>query len=213
MKTPIQYILLITFFFSFSTFADMPADIADIQQAWAKANYDTPEDQQEKVFETLVKQARDIVAAHPDKAEPKIWLAIVLSTDAGVTGGFGALGKVKEARKFLEEAEAIDATVLDGSVYTSLGSLYYQVPGWPIGFGNDDKAEQYLKKALEANPDGIDPNYFYADFMLEEGKPAEAKKYFQKALAAPARPNRPLADQGRKGEIAVKLSKVNEQLN
>lgn len=213
MKSKIISLAVIALIFSIPASADMQTDIADIQHAWAKANYDTPKDQQAKIFQTLVKQARDVAAAYADKAEPKVWLAIVLSTDAGVTGGLGALGKVKEARKHLEEAEAIDATVLDGSVYTSLGSLYYQVPGWPIGFGNDDKAEEYLQKALAANPDGIDPNYFYGDFMLEEGKAAEAKKYFEKALAAPARANRPLADQGRKNEIAAKLSKVEERLN
>jgi hypothetical protein len=56
---------------------------------------------------------------------------------------------------------AIDPRALQGSAYTSLGSLYYQVPGWPIGFGDDKRAEAMLLKALEINPDGIDPNYFY----------------------------------------------------
>jgi tetratricopeptide (TPR) repeat protein len=191
----------------------MQQDIVDIQHNWAKANYDTAEDQQEKAFEDLVKQAQAVVDANPDKAEPKVWQAIVLSTQAGVVGGLGALGKVKAARKLLEEAEKIDPDVLNGSVYTSLGSLYYQVPGWPLGFGSDDQAEEYLKKALTVNPNGIDPNYFYGDFMLEEGKPAEAIKYLEKAMNAPARPNRPLADQGRKREIAAKLTKAKEQLN
>jgi len=212
MKSKIIPLAISALLFSLSASADMQADLSDIQHAWAKANYDTPEDQQEKAFETLVEQARAVTTTYADKAEPKVWLAIVLSTQAGVTGGLGALGKVKEARKYLEEAEAIDATVLDGSVYTSLGSLYYQVPGWPLGFGSDDKADKYLQKALAVNPDGIDPNYFYGDFMLEEGKPAEAVKYFEKALAAPARPSRPLADKGRKDEIAAKLSEAKGRL-
>lgn len=205
--------MMAALFLSAPAFADMQQDIVDIQHAWAKANYDTAGDQQEKAFEELVRQAQAVADSYPDKAEPKVWQAIVLSTQAGVVGGLGALGKVKEARKLLEAAEAIDPSVLDGSIYTSLGSLYYQVPGWPIGFGNDDKAEQYLKKALALNPDGIDPNYFYGDFMLEEGKPQEAVKYFEKAMNAPQRPNRPLADTGRKREIAAKLTKAKEQLN
>jgi tetratricopeptide (TPR) repeat protein len=208
-----KYLIMAALFMGTPAFADMQQDIVDIQHAWAKANYDTAKDQQEKVFEELVKRAQAVADGYPDKAEPKVWQAIVLSTQAGVVGGLGALGKVKEARKLLEAAEAIDPNVLDGSIYTSLGSLYYQVPGWPIGFGNDDKAEQYLKKALALNPDGIDPNYFYGDFMLEEGKPQEAVKYFEKAMNAPQRPNRPLADTGRKREIAIKMTKAKEQLN
>ena len=37
---------------------------------------------------------------------------------------------------------AIDPKALDGSAYASLGSLFYQVPGWPIGFGDDKKAAE-----------------------------------------------------------------------
>jgi tetratricopeptide (TPR) repeat protein len=192
--------------------AGMEDDLLVIQQRWAQVNYETPKDSQEQAFEALTRDARKLVEANPDRAEPLVWLAIITSSDAGATGGIGALGKVKEARRLLEQAEEIDATALNGSVYTSLGSLYYQVPGWPIGFGNDDKAEQYLRKALSINPDGIDPNYFYGDFMLEEGKPAEAVHFLEKAQAAAPRPNRELADKGRQREIAEKLQKARSKL-
>lgn len=192
----------------------MPAEeLAEIQHDWAVANYSTPEDGQEKAFEKLVAKARDLVKRYPDEAAPKVWLAISLSTDAGVNGGFGALGKVKEAKKLLEAAEKIDPQVLNGSIYTSLGSLYYQVPGWPIAFGNDDKAEQYLKKALQINPQGIDSNYFYADFLLEQDQPKKALKYLEKALAAPPRPGRPLADKGRRQEVQQAMARARNMLD
>ena len=35
---------------------------------------------------------------------------------------------------------------------SSLGVLYYKVPGWPIGFGDKDKARDLLQKALAVNP-------------------------------------------------------------
>ncbi|MGB5472021.1 MAG: tetratricopeptide repeat protein [Gammaproteobacteria bacterium] len=197
---------------SAAALAGMEEDLLVIQQRWATVNYDTVKDAQGKAFEQLTQDARKLVAASPDKAEPLVWLAIILSSDAGATGGISALGKVKEARKLLEKAEQIDATVLNGSVYTSLGSLYYQVPGWPIAFGSDAKAELYLRKALSLNPDGIDPNYFYGDFMLEEGKPAEAVRFLEKAQAAQPRPNRALADKGRRQEVATKLQLARSKL-
>lgn len=49
---------------------------------------------------------------------------------------------MKEAKVLLEQVIEKAPETLDGSAYTSLGSLYYQVPGWPIGFGDDDKAEK-----------------------------------------------------------------------
>ncbi|HUT42679.1 MAG TPA: tetratricopeptide repeat protein [Gammaproteobacteria bacterium] len=197
---------------SAAALAGMEEDLLVIQQRWASVNYDTVKDAQGKAFEQLTLDARKLVADSPDKAEPLVWLAIILSSDAGATGGISALGKVKEARKLLEKAEQIDATVLNGSVYTSLGSLYYQVPGWPIAFGSDAKAELYLRKALSLNPDGIDPNYFYGDFMLEEGKPAEAVRFLEKAQAAAPRPNRALADKGRQQEVASKLQLARSKL-
>ncbi|HDK37582.1 MAG TPA: hypothetical protein ENG92_01005 [Thiolapillus brandeum] len=193
--------------------ASVTPELAEIQREWAIAKYQTSENNQEKAFEVLITKARRLVDSNPQDAAAKVWLAIVLSTDAGVNGGFGALGKVKEARKYLEEAKKIDPGVLNGSVYTSLGSLYYQVPGWPVGFGNDEKAGQYLSKALKLNPDGIDPNYFYADYLLEEDQPEQALKYLLKAKAAPARPDRPIADRGRQQEIDAAIAKARKMLD
>ena len=208
MKIEMFAVFCALLFATMASLADVNEEIVKIQHQWARANYATPENEQEKAFEKLVAEARKLAELNPERAEPKVWLAIVLSTDAGVTGGLGALGKVKEARRQLEAAEKIDPNVLDGSIYTSLGSLYYQVPGWPIGFGDDDKAEQYLKKALAMNPDGIDPNYFYGDFMLEEDNYAEAVKYLEKAAVAPARRGRPLADKGRQDEVEEKMKQA-----
>lgn len=75
-----------------------------------------------------------------------IWSAIIDSSWAGAKGGLGALSLVKQARSDLEKAISIDPNALQGSAWTSLGALYYQVPGWPIGFGDKNKAEEMLKK-------------------------------------------------------------------
>jgi Tfp pilus assembly protein PilF len=123
-----------------------------------------------------------------------------------------ALGKVKKAKGLFETALRIDPTALDGSAYTSLGSLYYQVPGWPIGFGDNDKAEKNLKQALSLNPNGIDSNFFYGDFLLQDGRYDEAKAYLERALQAPARPGRELADAGRRQEIKAALAQVQEKM-
>ncbi len=189
--------------------ADFAQDLSAIQSDWAVANYRI-EDKKAAVeaFETLAERAHAFSEAYPDRAEPLVWEGIVLSSWAGKKGGLGALKLCKQARERLEAAEAIDATALQGSVYTSLGTLYYRVPGWPVGFGDDDKAETYLRKALELNPDGIDPNYFFGDFLADQGKYAEAKAYLEKAMAAPDRPGREAADAGRRDEIRTLLEQV-----
>jgi tetratricopeptide (TPR) repeat protein len=203
-------------------FASLPAfalseqgqtQLQSLQDRWAEINYQVPKEQREKAFASLSEQAQKAVSAEPDAAELHIWNGIILSTYAGAKGGLGALGLVKEAKASLEQGLALDPKALSGSAYTSLGSLYYQVPGWPIGFGDDDKAEAMLKQALAINPDGIDPNYFYADYLARAKRYAEAKVALEKALQAPARANRLSADAGRKQEIQTLLNTVKAELD
>ncbi len=184
--------------------------IVRLQHEWAIVNYRTPAEKQEAAFDTLAGMAQDVAQRYPGKAEPMVWKAIILASEAKVKGGFSALGLARNARNLLLEAERIDPAVLHGSIYTSLGSLYYKVPGWPIGFGDRKKAEKYLLRALELNPEGIDANYFYGDLMLQESKYDLAIEYLNKALSAPARPGREIADRGRREEIQVDLKRAQE---
>ncbi len=188
------------------------AQLERIQGRWAEINYQLPAKQREGALAELAGQAGKAAAAEPQAAELHIWHGIVLSTWAGAKGGLGALELVKQAKAELEQALKLDPRALDGSAYTSLGSLYYQVPGWPIGFGDDGKAEEMLKKALALNPDGIDPNYFYGDFLLRKKRYAEARTVLEKALAAPDRPTRASADAGRRAEARALLEVVKGKL-
>ena len=185
-----------------------------IQDGWATVHYHTADNKKSVEFEALSKLAENFARQFPDRAEPLIWEGIILSTWAGVEGGFGALSKVKQARSLFETALSIDSLALDGSAYTSLGSLYYQVPGWPISFGSDKKAKQLLEKALSISPDGIDANYFYADFLIQsEGDYNHAKIYLEKAQHASPRPNRSLEDEGRHEQIRKKINLVLKNIN
>ena len=184
------------------------ARLLHLQEAWAKAQYDIPAKQRADEFEKLHTEAQALIQEHPQRAEPLVWDGIILSTWAGAKGGLGALSLVKDARAALEKSIKLDPDALAGSAYTSLGSLYYQVPGWPIAFGDDHKARTLLLKALSINPNGIDPNYFYADFLLDQGDKDGARKYLEKAMNAPARPDRPLADKGRHQDIRQKLDEL-----
>ena len=69
-----------------------------------------------------------------------------------------------------------------------------------------------LLKALEQNPQGIDPNYFYADYLAGKRDWAEALRYLEIAKAAQPRPGRESADAGRQQEIAALLAKVQKKL-
>ncbi|WP_169566403.1 hypothetical protein [Sneathiella limimaris] len=191
---------------------DLSRGITELQTEWARIKYqEANQARQIEAIHVLEEKASQLAKQFPKRAEPLIWEGIILATDAGIDQGFSALGKLKDARNLFETALEIDGAALEGSAYTSLGSLYYQVPGWPISFRDDGVAEKMLKKAVEINPDGIDPNFFYGDFLSKKNRAEEAKVYLTKALEAPSRPNRPLADAGRRQEIRAVLAELNQK--
>lgn len=185
--------------------------ITELQDDWAIANYKLTGDEQEKAFEALIARSDAAVSSNPKSADLLIWDGIIKSSFAGVKGGLGALSLAKQARDSLEAALEVDDQALSGSAYTSLGTLYASVPGWPVGFGNDKKAAKMLQKALELNPDGIDSNYFYADYLLQEKQYKKAEEYLLKAQNAPPRSDQPVADAGRQEAIHAALSIVREK--
>ena len=188
------------------------AELEAVREAWAVANYQVAKDQREAAFEKLGVRSAAFADQHPTRPEALIWDGIVQSTYAGVNGGLGALGAAKRARARFEAALAIDGTALDGSAYTSLGTLYHKVPGWPIGFGDDKKARQLLEKALQINPAGIDANYFYGEFLFDNGEYAQALRYLETAQKAPSRPGREIADAGRQAEVRDLIARVRRKL-
>jgi tetratricopeptide (TPR) repeat protein len=188
---------------------EMGTAISDLGHAWAKVYYQVPEKQREAQYPALVAQADAVAKQYPAKAEPMIWQAIILSSYAGAKGGLGALDLAEQARDIAAAAAKIDEKALDAGALTSLGVLYYKVPGWPVGFGSDKKAKQYLDRALAIAPGALDVNYFYGDFMIEQGEKEKARIFLEKALQVPPRPGREDADAGRREEIQADLAKLN----
>jgi tetratricopeptide (TPR) repeat protein len=187
--------------------------LSGIQHSWAHIQYEVAEKQRAAAFEQLSSETQAFTAQRPALAEAWIWQGIVTSSWAGAQGGLGALGKAKDAKADLQKSLTLDPKALQGSAYTSLAALYDRVPGWPIGFGDSDKAEQLLKQALQLNPDGIDSLYFWGDHLYRQKRYAEARAALQKALQAAPRPGRETADAGRRKEIAALLVDVNQKLD
>jgi len=193
--------------------ASLTTELSDIQQGWDQANYQSADTEEKKrQLEALSARSEALARKYPRRAEPLVWEGIVLSTYAGAKGGLGALSLAKKSRDCLLEATRIDPAALKGSAFTSLGALYYKVPGWPVGFGDEEKATDFLNKALAFNPDGMDPNYFVGELLFEQGEYARSLQHLQKALAAPPRPDRPVADAGRRAEIDTLVAKVRTKL-
>jgi tetratricopeptide (TPR) repeat protein len=187
----------------------MDADIHSVELQWEHIKFD--EDGSPNQFghiDTLAKFAAGLAGKYPGRVEPLIWEGIVTSEEAGMAGTLSALGYAKAAKAVLEEAYAKDPAALDAGAPTSLGVLYSRVPGWPIGFGDNEKARQLLAQAVSLAPNGMDANYFYADFLMGQREYAAAYKVLQHALSLPPQKNRPLWDKNRRTVIRELMAKA-----
>ncbi len=189
--------------------AALSDDLAGLQSEWAHIKYQVAgKDAKLAAIAKLEQKAAAVTAGYPDSPDAKIWEAIILATHANITKSLSGLPKVEKARDLLQEALKMNPRAMDGAAHMTLGSLYYQVPGWPVGFGDDKLAETHLKAALQINPNGMDTNYWYGEFLLDDGRAKDAVTYLNRALKAPIRAERKVADEGRRKEIEAALAKA-----
>lgn len=189
--------------------AGMVEDVKAINDGWAHIVYEVKgSSTQTKALDALAKQAAVVVARNPGQAEPLLWEGIVVSEQANRANIFHKLGLATRARDIIAKAYAINPRAADGGAAMSLGVLYYKVPGSPIGFGDKDRARKLLQQALALDPNGLDANYFWGDFLYDQGDAKGAKAALQKALRAPHDPDRKVWDAGRRREVQALLKSI-----
>ncbi|MFO0990681.1 MAG: tetratricopeptide repeat protein [Hyphomicrobiales bacterium] len=187
----------------------MDRDVLGIALKWEQIKFeeDGSSDQFDHI-DALAKEAGRLVAKYPGRVEPLIWQGITTSEEAGMASMLHAMSYAKSARSILEKAYAEDPSALDAGAPTSLGVLYYRVPGFPLGFGDNKKARALLEEAVRRAPDGMDANYFYADFLMSQKEYAKADKVLKHALELPVDSKRPLWDANRRGVIKELIAKA-----
>ena len=164
-------------------------DIRTLAESWADAKYLSKTDSERKEkMDKVGSQADGLVTRYPGRVEPLIWDGIVTSERASLTWGFTALNLATKARDILISAERQDPKALDAGAPTSLGVLYYRVPGFPVGWGDTEKARHYLEEAVKNAPKGRDAHYFYADFLFEQREYKQAEAVVMRALTFTAKP-------------------------
>src|ERR1700680_4092661 len=203
--------------FAVAGFRVLPAKAADaagaevhrLQSTWEAIKFGVPEgDEQTKQMNALGDDADAVAAKFSDRPEVLIWDGIITSERASLASAFSALGLAKRARDILQNAYEMAPAKLDAGATTSLGVLYYRVPGFPIGFGDKAKARQLLERATRLAPNGLDAWYFYGDFLYTQKELSKAYEALRRALKMPQHPDRPLWDKNRRLVIEELLAKI-----
>ncbi len=168
--------------------------LQDIESEWAIIHYSTPKKTHQFAYNKLFAKVNKLAIDYPTKAEPLIWEAIIKACNADNVNPVDAIEDIHEAHDLLETAIKIEPTALSGSAYVTLGALYHLTPQWPIGFGDENTAKSLFESALKINPNGIESNHYYAEYLLSQDLLSEAEKYFKIALSAPSRTEQKFAD-------------------
>ena len=192
--------------------SQLDKDVLAVANDWARAKYLSQSDSERKQnMEQVGLEADQLARRYPDQPVALIWDGIVTSERASLSWGISALNLASSARDVLLRAESIDPKAADAGAATSLGVLYYRVPGFPFGWGDKDKARAYLEEAVKNAPNGRDAHYFYADFLYEQGEYKKAEYELKQGLSSPPHPERPVWDKYFPRVMQGLLSKVQEK--
>jgi len=188
--------------------------VRSIRDRWMEIRYAIPEKWRAPEYQALALQAHELAERNPYLAEPLVWEGIVLAAEAEVEDRLEAYLLARKARVSFEESLKLDETALGGLAYVGLARLHARRLLWPFGFGskNAARAEKYFKKALAINPQGVDPNYFYGEYLYSLYHLNEARDHLERALRAPSRPGTELAGGSRREEIQALLAKIDKDL-
>lgn len=193
--------------------APLDDGVGQLEAHWAQANYNiTGKAAQAAAFDQVATEAEALAVRYPASAEPLVWKAVAETAKAGVVGGLTGFKLVKAARTTLEAAEKIDPNAANGLGLSQLGTLYYQVPGFPVAFGDRAKAGRYIKRALRVAPDSIAINLAYADYLATGKEPFRAMDILRSLLRLKPRHSQVLADSGRRAEALALLALVQSKV-
>ena len=134
-----------------------------------------------------VKTGEQAIVLDSSKPEGHFWLAAnmgALAESYGLSQGIKYRGRIKDE---LETVLKMGEAWQQGSADRALGWWYHRVPG--LFGGSESKAETYLRKALEYNPQSTATLYFLSEVLIERGKKDDARKTLQQVLDAPLDPD------------------------
>ena len=182
--------------------------VHSIEAEWASIYFSSEINDKESAYSRLLYRTTELAKQTPDSPELIFWQATIIASRAEHQNSIEALAAIHKAQDLLLKSISMKPDTLDGSALITLGTLYYQAPGWPIAFGDDRKAEQYLRKGLQINPLGIESNFYYGQYLLAKDQPEQAIEYFKTALKGPVRKEQKFADFSLKEKIKEIMAKT-----
>jgi len=131
----------------------------------------------------IYRLAKEAIALRPDHPGGHLWAGTGLAMMGLPRGILNSLQLVPEGRQHFEKSIELDPTYLNGIAYALMGHAYAVVPGFPLSIGDKKRAQQYLVKAREADPDSTLTLIFIGDLLWDQGRNEDAVKILEEIAA------------------------------
>lgn len=136
-----------------------------------------------KAYEDGIRYCQEAVKLNDKCVECHFWLGVSYSKFGETKGILQSLGLVPYAKEAMEKVKALDPKYEWGGAYRVLGRIYNRLPA--LKGGDNKKAVEYLRKAVELGPTHLMNHRFLAEALLDTGDKDEAQKILKTIIDWP----------------------------
>ena len=163
-----------------------PEAIAELARLeYANAEVETEKNKRIELYKGCISTADKALAINADEIGALYWKAAAIGKLSEESGIINALRMTRPMEQLFLRVIALDEKYDNAGAHKALGRMYYKLPGFPISFGNKEKALFHLYKAHALFPDDIITRAFYAEVLLDLGRVQEARKHAEFILGTP----------------------------
>jgi sugar lactone lactonase YvrE len=147
-----------------------------------------------------LESAKRAIKIDSKRPEGHFWHAVHLGVLNDRFGVELSLNSGMQMKRALDEVIEIDPSFESGLAHAVLGRWYFRTPKW-LG-GNRKKAAEYFRRAFAFEPRPAASALYFAEFLIEEERLAEARSELVKLAASPIDSRWDPDDQGVKERAA-----------
>lgn len=144
-------------------------------------------DEQKKNYLLGSELGEKAIALYPKNSAILLWYIANFSKYGEAKGIVSSAkeGLADKIKTYTEKLMDLDPEFADGAPHKLMGVINYKVPNIPfiLTWPSKEIAEKHLIEALKINPKSISNIYFYAEYLTEVKRDAEAKVLLNKILS------------------------------
>ncbi|MDF2177264.1 tetratricopeptide repeat protein [Aliiglaciecola sp. CAU 1673] len=180
----IGYVLLIGLVGLLSTAQALPTQEGwqAAYQAFTREKLNVEPRRAKVAYHDLIDELKHQIADCHTCAEPWLLLGMIYREQAQLNSGLSSLKKAKAAQLAMLRAVRLDENVQQGFGLVQLGLLYLDTPGWPLSFGDKDKALMLLQQAREHFPQSMAANFALGRYYFEQRDFDKSLTYLETAI-------------------------------